>query len=85
MLVNWIFYVHLLYIKQSVMAQFTNKLEFIRVNLPLGGKKEISERTGLNIRTVGRILKGESSRYKNLILVIRTAEDIINDLSNLSN
>lgn len=64
--------------------QNNKKLEQIRKELPLGGKRLIAERTGLSYRSVENILGGKNARIKNLTVIIREAEKIIADYKNLT-
>lgn len=57
--------------------QNNEKLEQIRKELPLGGKRLIAERTGLSARSVENILGGKNARIKNLTAIIKEAEKVI--------
>jgi hypothetical protein len=55
------------------------KITEIKNNLPLGGKVELSKRTGLTGQTVDNILNGKPARMKNVIKVIQEGEKIITE------
>lgn len=64
--------------------QNNKKLEQIRKELPLGGKRLIAERTGLSPVSVENILSGNNARIKNLTAVIKEAEKIITEYKELT-
>ncbi|WP_449398504.1 hypothetical protein [Chryseobacterium wanjuense] len=57
--------------------QNNKKITELKNNLPLGGKVELSKRTGLTARTIDNIFKGKPCRMKNMMKVIKEAENII--------
>jgi|GEM_PF-2200563 len=59
--------------------QNNTKITEIKKNLPLGGKSEISKRTGLTQQTVHNILNGKPGRMSNVIKIIKSAESIIKE------
>jgi hypothetical protein len=61
-----------------------NKITELKNKLPLGGKLEIIKRTKLNFRTVDNILNGKPARMANVIKVIKTAEDVVNEFTEIT-
>lgn len=64
--------------------QYIDKITKLKNKLPLGGKQEIIKRTNLNFRTVDNILNGKPARMANVIKVIKTAEDIVNEFTKIT-
>jgi pheromone shutdown protein TraB len=64
--------------------QNNKKLEELRNKLPLGSKVLISERTGLNPRTIENVLNGKPARIKNVMIVIGEAEKVIAEYKELT-
>ena len=60
--------------------QINDKITELKKNLPNGSYKEISKRTGFTEKTVGKFFKGSNSRYKTCIEIIKTADEIINEI-----
>ena len=64
--------------------QNNSKITELKNKLPLGGKLEIIKRTKLNFRTVDNILNGKPARMANVIKVIKTAEDVVNEFTEIT-
>ncbi len=64
--------------------QNNSKITELKNKLPLGGKLEIIKRTNLNFRTVDKILNGKPARMANVIKVIKTAEDVVNEFTEIT-
>lgn len=60
------------------------KLAQIKDGLPLGGLKELTERTGLTRVTIYNIFKGKKAFMKNVIKVITEGERIISEYQEIA-
>jgi hypothetical protein len=67
------------------MSQRNKKIKELEAKLPYGSKKEISKRTGLTEKTVGRFFRCQSTRLVIMGKIIAAANEILKEQNELLN